>query len=84
MRHITHMEGEAEEVILGNNATTLTFHMARALASDKALNIGRGDNIVVTAMDHACNVGPWEALARDTGAQLRRIVFGYTYDYICV
>ena len=30
--------------------------------------------MVVTSMDHACNVGPWEALARDTGAQLGRIV----------
>ena len=65
---------KAEEVVFGNNATTLTFHMARSLARDPELNIGPGDNVVVTCMDHACNVGPWEALARDTGAQLRRIV----------
>jgi selenocysteine lyase/cysteine desulfurase len=62
-----------QEVVFGNNATTLTFHMSRVLTADARLNIGPGDNIVVTCMDHACNVGPWELLARDTGAELRRI-----------
>jgi hypothetical protein len=66
---------QAQEVIFGNNATTLTFHMARAFASDPSLRLQSGDNIVVTTMDHACNVGPWELLARDTGAELRRIAF---------
>ena len=32
-----------------------------------------GKHTQVTCVDHACNVGPWEALARDTGAQLRRV-----------
>jgi len=63
------------EVVLGNNATTLAFHVARALAKDKVLNIRHGDNIVVSSMDHACNVGPWEAIAREKGAELRRIKF---------
>ena len=49
--------------------------MARALATDPRLRPGPGDNIVVTTVDHACNVGPWEHLARDTGAELRRIAF---------
>lgn len=67
-----------QEVIFGNNATALTFHMSRALAADPRLGLGPGDNIVVTNMDHACNVGPWELLARDTGAELRRIAFDKT------
>ena len=64
----------AQELVFGPSATALTFHMARSLARGHgAWRIGAGDNLVVTELDHACNVGPWEMLARETGAAIRRV-----------
>ena len=67
------------EVTFGNNSTTLTFMLARSLARGIGGGaggrgpIGPGDNIVVSELDHDCNVGPWVQLAKDTGAELRWI-----------
>ena len=47
------------EIAFGANMTTLTFHLARALARGWA----PGDEIVVTELDHHANVDPWRALA---------------------
>lgn len=58
---------EAREVTYGLNATSLTFHLSRSLAKE----VQPGDNIVVSQLDHDCNVGPWVRLAADTGAELR-------------
>jgi len=55
------------EVTYGLNATSLTFHLSRSLARQ----VGPDDNVVVTQLDHDCNVGPWARLAADTGAELR-------------
>jgi cysteine desulfurase family protein (TIGR01976 family) len=52
---------DADEISLGPNMTTLTFHVSRALAS----SFRPGDEIVVTALDHQANVDPWIAAARD-------------------
>ncbi|MCC7134316.1 MAG: aminotransferase class V-fold PLP-dependent enzyme, partial [Gemmatimonadales bacterium] len=60
-----------DEIVFGANMTTLTFHLARGLA--RAWE--SGDEIVVTALDHHGNVGPWEAVARDRGLVLQRIPF---------
>jgi len=55
------------DVSFGNNMTTITFHVARALARGwKA-----GDEIVVTELDHHANVAPWHAVARDRGLVIR-------------
>src|SRR6266700_721010 len=43
------------EVAFGNNMTTITFHISRALGR----NWGPGDEIVVTGLDHQANVSPW-------------------------
>ncbi|MGH9741886.1 MAG: cysteine desulfurase-like protein [Candidatus Acidiferrum sp.] len=49
---------DKDEVVFGQNMTTITFALARA--------IGRllepGDEIVVTTLDHDANVAPWRAL----------------------
>src|SRR6186713_2150393 len=37
-----------EEIIFGNNMTTLTLHISRSLAR----NLKEGDNILVTRLDH--------------------------------
>lgn len=60
-----------EEIIIGPNMTTLTYHLARTLARDW----GEGDEIVVTQMDHEGNVGPWVQAAEDKGVTVRRLAF---------
>lgn len=55
-----------QEIVFGNNMTSLTFQVSHALAR----TIRAGDEIVVTRLDHDANVAPWAALARETGASL--------------
>jgi len=55
-----------EEIIFGNNMTTLTLHMSRSLAR----NLQAGDNILVTRMDHDANISPWMLVAEDKGCNL--------------
>jgi len=50
-----------EEIIFGNNMTTLTLHMSRSLAR----NLKEGDNILVTRLDHDANISPWMLIAED-------------------
>jgi cysteine desulfurase family protein (TIGR01976 family) len=59
------------EVAFGANMTTLTFHFTRALGRD----MGPGDEVVVTRLDHQANVGPWQALARERGIRVREVPF---------
>jgi cysteine desulfurase family protein (TIGR01976 family) len=59
--------GAAEEIVFGANATTLAFHVSRALLPQ----IAAGDEVVITELDHHANVGPWQALARESGCTLR-------------
>jgi cysteine desulfurase family protein (TIGR01976 family) len=61
----------AREVSFGNNMTTITFHVARALGR----GWGPGDQIVVTELDHQGNVGPWQAIAKERGVTLRMVPF---------
>jgi cysteine desulfurase family protein (TIGR01976 family) len=61
------VNGAPEEIVFGANATTLAFHVSRALLPQMAA----GDEIVVTELDHHANVGPWQALARESGCTLR-------------
>ncbi|MCC6455218.1 MAG: cysteine desulfurase-like protein [Caldilineaceae bacterium] len=58
---------QPDEIVFGNNMTSLTFHLSRSLARE----IRPGDEIVVTRLDHDANVAPWMALARDTGAAIQ-------------
>jgi cysteine desulfurase family protein (TIGR01976 family) len=61
------LNADASEIAFGANMTTLTFHLARALARDwKA-----GDEVVVTELDHHANVAPWRALEREKGIVIR-------------
>jgi cysteine desulfurase family protein (TIGR01976 family) len=59
--------GDASEIVFGANATTLAFHVSRALARQ----ISSGDEVVITELDHHANVGPWQALARESGCKLQ-------------
>jgi cysteine desulfurase family protein (TIGR01976 family) len=55
------------EIAFGNNMTTLTYHISRALGR----GWGPGDEIVVTELDHQANVAPWNALAKERGVTIR-------------
>jgi len=55
-----------EEIIFGNNMTTLTLHMSRSLARD----LKEGDHILVTRLDHDANISPWMLIAEDKGCNL--------------
>ena len=59
----------ADEVAFGANMTTLTFHVARALAG----GWGPGDEIVVTELDHHANVAPWRRLEQERGVTVRTV-----------
>ena len=50
--------GAEREIVFGPNMTTLTYAMSRAIARD----LGPGDEILVTRLDHDANVTPWLAL----------------------
>ncbi|MFZ0760829.1 MAG: aminotransferase class V-fold PLP-dependent enzyme, partial [Candidatus Sulfotelmatobacter sp.] len=45
----------ADEIVFGPNMTTLTYAMSRAVGRD----LGPGDEILVTRLDHYANVSPW-------------------------
>jgi len=55
------------EIVFGANMTTLTFHLARALAREFA----GGDEIVITELDHHANVAPWRRLEKECGVTVR-------------
>ena len=55
-----------EEIIFGNNMTTLTLHISRSLAR----NLQAGDHILVTRLDHDANIAPWMLIAEDKGCHL--------------
>ena len=55
------------EIAFGQNMTSLTFHLARALGR----GWGPGDEVVVTDLDHHANVAPWRAIERERGITVR-------------
>jgi cysteine desulfurase family protein (TIGR01976 family) len=48
----------ADEIVFGPNMTSLTYMMSRAIGRD----LGPGDEILVTRLDHDANVSPWLSL----------------------
>ncbi|HUR42640.1 MAG TPA: cysteine desulfurase-like protein [Aestuariivirga sp.] len=59
------------EIVFGQNMTTLTFHMSRCLGK----RFRRGDEIILSRMDHDANVAPWLLLADDLGLNVRWMDF---------
>jgi cysteine desulfurase family protein (TIGR01976 family) len=57
------------EIVFGANMTTLTFHLARALARE----FEPGDEIVVTELDHHANIAPWRRLEKERGVTVRMV-----------
>ena len=66
------------EIVFGQNMTSLTLHMSRCLGRE----LKRGDEIVLSRMDHDANVAPWLLLADDLGLVVRWIDFDTdTYEF---
>ena len=63
------LNADPHEIAFGANMTTLTFHLARALGR----GLVRGDEIVVTELDHHANVAPWHALTVERGVVVRTV-----------
>ncbi len=59
--------GAPEEIAFGANMTTLTFHIARALAR----TFSAGDELIVTELDHQANVAPWVEAARENSLTVK-------------
>jgi len=53
-------------VVFGPNMTTLTFAISRSIGRE----LGPGDEILLTHLDHDANVSPWRAL-EERGATIR-------------
>jgi cysteine desulfurase family protein (TIGR01976 family) len=59
---------DQDEVVFGQNMTTITFALSRAIGRE----VKAGDEIVVTTLDHDANVAPWRAL-EETGVVIRQV-----------
>jgi len=60
-----------EEIVFGNNMTSLTFTISRAIARTWK----PGDEIVVTRLDHDANITPWVMEAEDRDCKIRWVDF---------
>ncbi len=60
-----------DEIVFGNNMTTLSLHISRSLA--RILN--GGDEMAVTRLDHDANISPWLLIAEDRGCKVTWVDF---------
>src|SRR3954454_6053689 len=58
---------DSDEVIFGQNMTTITFGLSRAIGRE----LKPGDEILITQLDHDANVAPWRAL-EEKGVVIRQ------------
>ena len=63
------VNANSTEIVFGANMTTLTFHLSRALGR----NYERGDEILVTELEHHANIAPWYALEKERGVRVRMV-----------
>jgi cysteine desulfurase family protein (TIGR01976 family) len=62
---------DSNEIAFGQNMTSLTFAVSRALARTWQ----PGDEIVVTRLDHDANITPWVMAAEERGVTVRWLDF---------
>ena len=55
-----------DEIVFGPNMTTLTYAISRSIGRE----LGPGDEILLTYLDHDANVSPWQAL-EERGVTIR-------------
>ncbi len=61
---------KSNEIIYVRNATEGINLVAQTYGRR---NIGEGDEIIISAMEHHCNIVPWQMLCEEKGAKLRVI-----------
>ena len=61
------LNASPDEIAFGQNMTSLTFHLARALGR----GWNQGDEIIVTELDHHANVDTWRSLEKERGVVIR-------------
>lgn len=59
---------ERDEVVFGQNMTTITFSISRAIGRE----LKPGDEILLTTLDHDANFSPWKAL-EEKGVVIRQV-----------
>ncbi|GAA3657567.1 cysteine desulfurase [Nocardioides ginsengisoli] len=62
---------ERDEVIFTKNASEALNLVANTLAWAGERQVGPGDEVVITEMEHHSNIVPWQLLTQRTGATLR-------------
>ena len=62
---------DGEEIAFGQNMTSLTFSISRAMARTWRA----GDRILLTSLDHDANVAPWRLAAADAGVAVDLVRF---------
>jgi len=70
LRLATYLGADEEEVIYTRGTTEAINLVARAWGDE---NVGSGDVILLTELEHHSNLVPWQLLAKRTGATLRYI-----------
>jgi cysteine desulfurase family protein (TIGR01976 family) len=58
---------DGDELVFGGSMTSLNFVLTRTLGR----TLHRGDEILVTRLDHDANIAPWLELAHDIGLEVR-------------
>ncbi len=65
------VNGAADEIVFGQNMTSLTFAFSRALAE----TWNEGDRIILSAIDHDANITPWVRAAASKGVLIDFVDF---------
>jgi cysteine desulfurase / selenocysteine lyase len=65
-----------EETIFTKNATEAINLVAYSWGRR---NVGRGDRVLITEMEHHSNIVPWQLLCQEVGAELRYVPVGPDY-----
>ena len=65
------LNAEPQEIVFGQNMTSLTFSISRAISRTWQA----GDEIIVTRLDHDANISPWLLAAEDRGVIVRWLDF---------
>src|ERR1051325_41669 len=63
------LNASSSEIAFGQNMTSLTYHLARALGR----GYKAGDEIIITELDHHANIDSWRALEQERGVTIRQM-----------
>lgn len=73
------LNAPADSIAFGANMTSLTFALSRAIARTWQ----KGDEIIVSSLDHDANITPWVLAAEERGCTVRTMEFTASQN-LCV